>query len=595
MLNPKRTLLEYHSAYNQLADVSRDLVGACPTRLRILRSYSCEILEKLIPVDAWSRGYALDVATAPFDQYYQEMIDPAGELHSAKPEAVALLVNAEDVAPSLFQSRFDLHAISDSAIREALSGFFQALDIPLRAWRPHVVVANFTRPRDDFETHYDARSLSGLSNLVRRMNLVLAEHAARTDSLYVLDFDGIIADIGRVGAYDLKMRHIARNPYSFAVYSEVSRRIVDLMAAIRGKRAKCIVLDLDNTLWRGIVGEDGPAGIEINDGFRRFQRQLKYLAHTGVLLAVNSKNNPGDAMAVIENHPDMILRKGDFACLRINWNDKVDNLRDIARELNIGLDSLIFFDDSEYECELVRGTLPMVATVRLNGDYLRYCDVLRDTPGLGFVFLTDEDRNRSAMYLSENARKEVMAGTTDLAAFLAGLGLVVEVAPVDDFSLERAAQLTQKTNQFNLTTKRYDKNELRRRMDAGDCVLAVRVLDKFGDYGIVGLAILERGAEPAAWNLDTFLLSCRVMGRDVERAVFAHIVERAGMAGIAKLYGRYIPTEKNKPVENLLDQFGFSGRADDGMQAYDVSQGCPRPAHIVLKTETAASNGESGG
>jgi FkbH-like protein len=355
-----------------------------------------------------------------------------------------------------------------------------------------------------------------------------------------------------------------------------------VLLPLSGRVAKALVVDLDNTLWGGVVGEDGLDGIQVGPeypgaAYLALQRAIQALRHRGVLLAVASKNNPDEALDALDRHPGMLLRSGDFAALRINWNDKARSLREIAEELNIGVDSLAFLDDNPAEREQVRLELPEVTVVELPSDPMGYARALADCPVFERLSLTREDQQRGRLYEDQRQRADLQRASASLEDFLRSLEMEMSMGPVEPASVRRVAQLTQKTNQFNLTTRRYSEQEIDAlASDPGARVYQVQVRDRFGDNGLVGVAITRRGAD--AWEIDTLLLSCRVIGRAVESAMLARLSDDARAAGATRLCGWFLPTAKNAPASDFYPSHGFSLlESSDGATRWEAGLGADRP------------------
>ncbi len=320
---------------------------------------------------------------------------------------------------------------------------------------------------------------------------------------------------------------------------------------------KCIVLDLDNTLWGGVIGEDGMDGIKLSmdeagAGFIAFQQALLDMYHRGILLAINSNNNPDDALAVIRTHPNMILKEQHFAAMRMNWDDKALNIRSLAEELNIGLDAMVFFDDNPLHRESVRAFLPDVAVPDLPLDSGSYTEMLHALPYFPNEATTNEDAMRGNLYVTERLRREAEKRYTTKEEFLSDLGLKADIYCNDISSTERIAQLTDKTNQFNTHKSPLTPEEVSALMASPDYdVFSLRVTDRFGDYGIIGVAMVTK--EPEAWHAEQLLMSCRILGRGAEFALVGTIAARAEASGVSTLTFAYTPTEKNIPAKIFLD------------------------------------------
>ena len=376
-----------------------------------------------------------------------------------------------------------------------------------------------------------------------------------------------------------------KQPYTGGFWLQLGGHLGDAIVREKTPPPKCIVLDADNTLWGGVIGEDGIGGIELSSAFpgiafQEFQRVLKGLRHRGVLLAVASKNNHEDVVEVFKGHDDMVLSVDDIAVWRVNWGPKSQSLREIAAELNIGEDALVFVDDSHYELAEVRASLPHVRCLQVPEEIAELPALL---PGSGLfrnLRVSDEDLKRTEMILSEQARKDVGTGMSR-EEFLASLGLVVEYFEVTDEHVGRVAQLTNKTNQFNLTTIRRTEADVRALMASDDHLLrAIRVSDRFGEYGLVGVAVLER-ADGDDWVIETLLMSCRVLGRGIESTFISRLVDDAVAAGAKRIVGRYAPTQKNVIVADLYPRHGFTAEAD-GVFVASPAEVAPAPTHVAV-------------
>ena len=319
---------------------------------------------------------------------------------------------------------------------------------------------------------------------------------------------------------------------------------------------KCIVLDLDNTLWGGIIGEDGIEGIALSlappgASFIAFQQALRDLHDRGIILAINSSNNSEDALNVIRKHPNMILKEPNFAAMRINWNDKVQNLRELAQELNIGLDSMVFFDDSSHNRENVRTFLPEVETPDLPADPTQYAKFLHSLPHFKTETITDEDKMRGNLYVTERLRKEAEKHSANREEFLKSLGTELTVCEDDTSSLARLAQLTEKTNQFNVKKKPFTEKEIETFMRDGKYgVFHGRAIDQFGDQGIIAFALVRK--EAALWHIESLLMSCRVIGRGIEDAFLAAIARRAQEEGARDISITFELSERNEPARAFV-------------------------------------------
>jgi FkbH-like protein len=366
-----------------------------------------------------------------------------------------------------------------------------------------------------------------------------------------------------------------------------------VLGALFGRSAKCVVVDLDNTLWGGVVGDDGVDGIAIGQGdpvgeaFLAFQQYLLGLKQRGILLTVSSKNELANALAPFELRPEMALRRTDFVAFRANWDPKPDNIRAIAQELNIGLDSLVFVDDNPREREHVRQQLPTVRVVELGDDAADYPRLLDGTGWLEAVRLTEEDLGRTEQYQSNELREELRKSAAGYEGYLASLDQIAVVAPYESRHLDRIAQLINKTNQFNLTTRRQTRSEVESEMnDSGRVTAYVRVADRFGDNGLISVFSARRNGD--GLDIEQWLMSCRVLNRGVERLLFNWVAGHARNLGIRTIRGTYLPTAKNGLVRELLPSLGFTpvegATPSDGITQWvcSLEQFEPQPVQIRL-------------
>jgi FkbH-like protein len=417
----------------------------------------------------------------------------------------------------------------------------------------------------DYDSHSEASESAFRAQLKSALAVRLRNDVPATR---LLDLDESLLELGRQRFFDLRLWYSARFPFASPGARELARRAMAIGAAVKLPKAKAIVLDADNTLWGGIIGEDGIDGIALGPDYPgnvyvAFQRRLLDFQQRGLVLAICSKNNPDDLMQVLREHPHQLLREEHFAAIRVNWEPKPGNLRSLAAELNFGLESFVFVDDSDHECHAVRSELPQVEVVRTPARVLDLPTCLDRIARLEVLQITDEDRGKTRLYAEQRRRRDLAVQSTDVASYLASLDMRMRVRFDDASALARLAQLTQKTNQFNLTTRRYSEADVRGFIDADDWLVAhFSLADVFGDNGIVGLALLRTGADASA-ELDTFLMSCRVIGRGAESAFLDAILRRLRARGVRSVNARYLPTAKNKLAEHFLPEHGFVRDAGD--------------------------------
>ncbi|MDR3231944.1 MAG: HAD-IIIC family phosphatase [Synergistaceae bacterium] len=496
-----------------------------------------------------------------FDAWRTELLDPSSAIRGDEVKTICVLLHG----PALFPDGVDFRFI------DVLSGPLRILSQARAAHEEKIfVVSTLDLPASA------ARPLTG-ENFSARAAALWRDELQKM-GVPVLDVAELAADAGRERFYSSKMWYFGSLPFSQQGETLLAREILRVENAVRGGRRKCLVLDLDNTLWGGVIGEDGIEGIELasvgmGSQYRDAQRVAGELAAQGILLAIASKNNLEDALRPFREHPHMLLRESDFVKIRADWNPKPDNIAAIARELNIGLDSLVFVDDNPLERGAVRAALPGVAVPE---DFPSDSSALPAFMGrVARTYFTalrvgDEDRGKTEMYQAESRREVERGAHLSLDDYLASLEMKLDLHRLREDEIARAAQLTQKTNQFNLTTQRYTEADLAAMHGSPDLRVWMAALrDRFGDYGRICLVIVRlepRGVLPPnvghTAEVDTFLMSCRVMGRGVEDAVLSGIEEELTAEGVTTLRGRYAETTKNTPVRDFWRKMGYTPDGD---------------------------------
>jgi len=414
--------------------------------------------------------------------------------------------------------------------------------------------------------------------------------AFRSDpQVFLFDFNSFVSIYGEVNVLDYRQFLVGDIKVSLSHIPHLAEELMGYVKANLGVNRKCIVLDLDNTLWGGIIGEDGFDRIDLSlkppgMAFVEFQRVLLALHQRGVILAINSRNNEDEALKVIREHPYMVLREENFATLKINWSDKISNIKEIAEELNIGLESIVYFDDDPINRELMSKVIPQIMTVSLPDDPSLYASTLMRINDFNTLAVTSEDMKRGQMYKQEQKRIELKNSASNVEDFLKQLEIKVTMKKANNFTIPRIAQLTLKTNQFNLTTRRYQEEDVQTfASDQTKLIGCAQTKDKFGDNGITGVYIVNKNLAEKEWFIDTFLLSCRVMGRGIEDVMLGYILNKAKEEGTIKVKAEFIPTKKNKPCEQLLPDFGFQKEGEQWV--YTCNTPIKETSHIELNED----------
>jgi FkbH-like protein len=559
----------------QIQRLTEHAAGLAPAmrefRIGVVHSYTSELLDPWLGLAGALEGLDVKTYHAPYGLNLAEA-DAKSGLVAHRPDITLMLLRREDLHPDLARPVVGL--LSDEQAKLASQARDRLLAI-VTAFRAesvgHLVVTILPEQAGPALGVYDPQSERSEAAWWSALKADIGRRLrAGVEASLFLDLDEVLAQIGREAFFDPRLWYSARFPFAAAAAREVSRRVVGLGAALKFPRAKVIVLDADNTLWGGIIGEDGIDGIELGheypgNAYMAFQRRLLDFQQRGFILALCSKNNPADVDQLLNEHPHQILKPEHFAAIRVNWEPKTDNLGALAEELNLGLDSFIFVDDSDYECALVRRELPEVEVIQTPARPVEVPYCLDQVSRLELLSLTAEDQKKTEMYAQERIRRQLRQNAErngGLEGYLASLEMVMSIGIDDPAPLKRLAQLTQKTNQFNLTTRRYDEPQVRRLIDASNWMVGYFSLkDVFGESGIVGLALFDL-SEPAVAELDTFLMSCRVIGRKAESAFFNVLLKRLAACGVREVLADYLPTPKNGLVTSFLPDHGFAVGSD---------------------------------
>jgi FkbH-like protein len=581
----------FNDCLRHLKSVEEACADGKPLRVALLRSYTAEPMEPILKLRLLLDGFRPSIWIGGYNQYVQEILDTGSPLHEFRPDLILMMIRLEEIMPD-FIDEFPSRPPSEweervaSKVRE-LGGLTERIE---SAFAAQVVVQNMTLPRGAYFGIHDPQRPDGQGYLIQKFNQGLAADFARRKGVYLWDFDRFVRTKGYDNLYDPKTWYVSRNPFRQSAYPAIVDDLTHYVRSALGRIRKCVVVDLDNTLWGGIVGEDGIDGIALGHDYpgncyRDFQKELLKLYHRGILLAINSKNNESDAFDVIDNHPDMALRRKHFAACRINWQDKAGNLKAIAKDLNIGIDSMVFIDDNPRECELVRQQCPECHVLCLPDKPYLIPRFLDSVPGLECVSLTEEDSRRGEMYQAQLARGQSAASFQNLDEFWKDLELEVSIESARPFSISRIAQLTQRTNQMNLTTRRYTEAEVEALgRDPRWRIFSVAAKDRFGDHGIVGAMFIKINEDNC--HIDTFLLSCRVLGLNLEKYMITFAAALAKRAKVKKLIGEFIPTSKNKVAADMYRKLGFERMSDNLFGADVEGPILETPKHIRPAVET---------
>jgi FkbH-like protein len=533
---------------------------------------------------------------AGFNQYAQELTDPASQLYQFGPDVVIVHLNGAALfAPDIFNP-FSTGDPQMTARHEAENFFGLVQNAAQKLPKTLFLLNSIVLPPENVLGSLEYNSPFSLKSLEQGFNARLSELKQKTKfhNIIISQWDSVVYRSGCSGLFDIRYWYLGRMPYSLEGLDSLAKLYENTLSAALGKNKKLLALDLDNTLWGGIIGEDGLDGIQLGEdgigkAYRDFQRLVKTLKAKGILLALVSKNNLNDAKEVFEKHPMMILSLDDFAAVKVNWQSKTANLLQLAKELNLGLDSFVLIDDNPRERMEVASELPQVEVPDFPSDpaLLPEWFVSLNSRYFDKLFITEEDLGRSTFYKTEYKRKELQESAGSLENFLKKLEMQTVIGLNSEIMVPRIAQLTQRTNQFNLTTRRYSDTDIAKFMrDGSSRIYDLELIDRFGSNGVVGVIIA--GLEGSLATIDTFLLSCRVIGRTVEDAFFGYVAQDLVNSGIAKIVGVFRPTPKNSLAKNVYKNLNFTiAQTDDnGNETWilTATQNLPKiPAWIKVR------------
>ncbi len=575
--------VHHRPTLTNIALASRQLMPHAPAlaslslRVACVSSYTLDPVRPALELQALRAGAAVDCYIAPYGQFDRELIDPASALSTFQADVAVVAVRLADVCPAIYDA---FNSLTPDSARNLIDDGFARVESALRTFRQRsdacILLTNYELPPSLAQGLADRSAACSQEALIRSANVRLAELANSLGKAYVMDYDALIARHGRATWADRRNALYARIPIAPSNYWNFAGMIVRHLRPLFGLTRKVLVLDADNTLWGGVLGDVGLEGIALGpdypgNAFVAFQQRVLDLYHRGVVICIASKNEPGTVQEALEKHPNMVLRPRHFATMRVNWEPKPRNLQAMAAELNLGIDSFVFIDDSEVECELVRQTVPQVMTIALPKEPAEYAAVVESLDCFDQYAISAEDRQRGELYRAEADRKQLQATVVDMPTFYRQLQMKVTLTVNDPRQIARVAQMTNRTNQFNMHTIRCSEDDIRRFMASQHHeVVTLALVDRFGDNGVVGLAITRKSA--GEWVLHQFLMSCRILGRTVEQAFIAWIANRARSAGAHVLVGEFIPTSKNKPFAGFYPSCGFSPQsAKDGIERFTLA------------------------
>ena len=570
--------------FQQLKKLSKTDASALPQySLAVLGDCATQHLATALRGYGVSVGIRLNVFDADYDQIDAQVMAPDSELYRFAPQGVLLQMCTEKLQEAFYdcppEARASFAEDTYARIRQIWSRIGSRIPAT-------VLQCNFPLIDDGVFGQFGNKTEQSFLFQQRKLNYLLMQGCQEAKNTFLIDLDALQTALGRSTFADPKLYYVAKMPISLAALPAAAKLVVDVVRSLQGTVKKCLVLDLDNTLWGGVIGDDGLSGIQIGElgtghAFSDFQKWLKELKNRGILLTVCSKNNEDTAKEPFEKHPEMVLRLEDFSMFVANWEDKARNIRTIQQALNIGMDSMVFLDDNPFERELVRTMIPEITVPELPEDPALYLQYLRGLDLFETASYSREDAGRTEQYREKAQRAAFEAAFQSYDDYLEALQMRASAAAFDPFHYPRIAQLTQRSNQFNLRTVRYTEAEIEAlAQDDSRIGLYFTLKDKFGDHGLISVVVLEKQPEDTLF-ISEWLVSCRVLKRGMEEFIVDKILSVAAQQGFRRVVGEYIPTPKNAMVKDLYEQLGFA-RLENGRFQAEVSG---FPYHKTFITE----------
>ena len=574
--------------FQELKKITKHMPADLPAiKVALTGDTATQFLATAIRGTGAERGYQIDLFEAEYNQVERQFLDPSSELYQTDADFIVL-----------FQSTHKLgekHSLlspsqQESLAEERLAFVASVCENPMLASKK-IICLNYPEIEDTVFGSYATKVTSSFTYQVRKLNMGLMDLSQRYANLFICDIAGLQNKLGRDMMFAPNVYVSTEMVLSIDALPYVASRVMDIICAIKGQFKKCLILDLDNTVWGGVIGDDGLEGIQLGHGlgigkaFTEFQMWVKKLKQRGVIICVASKNNEETAKEPFEKHPDMVLKLEDIAVFQANWETKVDNIRTIQRILNIGFDSMVFLDDNPFERNIVRENIPGITVPELPQDPGEYLEYLYSLNLFETASYSQADKDRTKQYQVEAQRVSLQKTFSNEADFLKSLDMTSVVSGFNKFNTPRVAQLSQRSNQFNLRTVRYTEADIEALGKDPDVIdLSFTLEDKFGDNGLIAVIIMKKQDEETLF-IDTWFMSCRVLKRGMEDFTLNTMVEAAREKGYKRIIGEYLPTPKNKMVENHYPSLGFQKLEGTPTAQYvlDVEQYQPRENYIKTK------------
>jgi FkbH-like protein len=552
--------------------LKQDFSGLETIRVALLGDTATPFLVQALRGTGFDRGLNLQIWEADFNQIERQVADPASELYKSDPQVIIIFHSSHKLLLHYNKQKPEDYAALAENRLELIGQLCTTIEGRLRS---KIIYYNYTEINDAIFGNYANKTETSFLFQLRKLNYGLMQYAAAHPNFYLCDLSTVQNQIGKLNLFHSSVYVNSDMVLSIDALPAVAATTLDLIGAFSGRIRKCLILDMDNTIWGGVIGDDGIENIQlgtlgIGKAFTELQYWVKKLKYRGIILAVASKNTESVVLDAFDRHPDMVLTKEDIAVFKVNWDNKVDNIRQIQATLNIGFDSMVFLDDNPFERNMVREAIPSITVPELPEDPADYLEYLYTLNLFETTSLSDEDMERTKLYQTQAIRNQEMQAYSNEDDFLAGLNMHSDVESFNSFNTPRVAQLSQRSNQFNLRTVRYTEAEIAKLADSQDIfTFSFTLEDKYGDNGIICVVILKKETDDTLF-IDSWLMSCRVLKRGMENFTLNTQVAAAKQKGFRFLKGEYLPTAKNEMVKAHYQQLGFQPSGDYWLLDLDI-------------------------
>jgi len=569
----------------ELKKLAKETIPGPQTKIALLGDTATQLLSTAIKGEAVARRISVEFYEGEYSQVERQLLDTTSELYDFNPDILIIFQSTHKWC----EHHSLLTAAQQAALADERLGFISTICQTPQLANKKIIYLNYPEIEDTVFGSYANKVAESFTYQVRKLNYELMNLSQQYANLFVCDIAGLQNKFGRDMMFASNVYVSTEMVLSLDALPYVASRVMDIVGAIKGQFKKCLILDLDNTLWGGVIGDDGLEGIQLGHGlgigkaFTEFQMWVKKLKQRGIIICVASKNNEDTAKEPFEKHPDMILKLDDIAVFMANWETKVDNIRAIQQILNIGFDSMVFLDDNPFERNMVREHIPDITVPELPEDPGEYLEYLYSLNLFETASYSNADKDRTKQYQVEAKRVSLSKTFTNEADFLKSLNMVSKVSGFTKFNTPRVAQLSQRSNQFNLRTVRYTEADIEAlAADPKVIDLSFTLEDKFGDNGLIAVIIMNE-QDTETLFVDTWFMSCRVLKRGMENFTLNTMVEEARARGYKRIVGEYLPTPKNKMVEEHYPHLGFTPIAGSQTAQYvlDVETYKSRECYIV--------------